>query len=210
MDPPPGRGLPQAGGSSIPNAATYLQNQTGISISSGNYINTQNKSGDPNDLLPTWKKYAAETSGNAFYQNVFGIQAPKPDHLSGKGPQLPDYLQKAGAGGKRTFETMMTGGSSHSDANINYQPPFKVGGTNPLRKDSHQIDEAYRKLGNLQDLTKATSERLQRIIDQTDGGDLDLNKVERHLKKNNASMDFFNQGKPEPSPPAPKGFVTGL
>lgn len=36
-------------------SGSYLQNQIGISISSGNYINTQNES---QDSMPTWKKLA--------------------------------------------------------------------------------------------------------------------------------------------------------
>jgi len=44
---PAGKGIP---------SSTFLQNQIGISISSGNYINTTGQA----DQVPTWKKLAAD------------------------------------------------------------------------------------------------------------------------------------------------------
>jgi hypothetical protein len=105
--------------------------------------------------------------------------------------------------GKRPYSEMTQG----DDANTNYQPPFKVGGMNPQRKDHRAIDQAYQQMGNFQNMKKETIDRLQKFIDHTDG-DVDLNKVARHMQKN---KDVYGD------PPLPSGashtptngFVTG-
>ncbi len=75
--------------------ASYLQNQIGISISSGNYINTSQNESE----LPTWKKMQQaqqqDPAQAAFYQNAFGIQAPKRDNQFKGDSNVPEYLQKA-------------------------------------------------------------------------------------------------------------------
>ena len=75
-------------------------------------------------------------TNTAFYQNVFGIQAPKKDNNRSQ-LELPEYLQKAAAtGGKRSYNEM----NEQNASGVNYQPPFKVGGSNAQRKDTNQIN----------------------------------------------------------------------
>jgi len=42
----------------------------------------------------------------------------------------------------------------------NFQPPFKIGGVSGPRKDPNTINQAYKQLGNLQDLKKETQDKL--------------------------------------------------
>ena len=61
------------GGGGAPPNTSYLQNQIGISISSGNYINSLKDSANEQDNMPTWKKLSQDTAAQAFYSNAFNI-----------------------------------------------------------------------------------------------------------------------------------------
>lgn len=46
------------------------------------------------------------------------------------------------------------------------------------------MDDAYRSMKDFNNLSKVNQDRIQRIIDQSDGQDLDFNKVQRQFAKN--------------------------
>ena len=142
-----------------------LPNNLGISISSGNYINTLNPK---DDNRPTWQKIA-ESGGQAgpnaaFYSNTFGIQAPKRDNNMDANSKIPEYLKIAGQRNdqKRPYGDI-SGGDQYSPSggvNTNYQAPFKVGGEYAQRRDHKQIDRAFQQKSDMNNMDENNKARL--------------------------------------------------
>lgn len=64
---------------------------------------------------------------------------------------------------------------------------------------SEQINDAYRNNGQFGNLNNVTKDRVQRIIDQADGQDCDLDKIKRQFAKNKWDFDGNGGGGPSPA-----------
>ena len=130
-------------------------NTTGISIANGNYLNTSQKVDSLSQ--PTWKALAGNSS---FYSQCFDMNDPR------------------GPSPKKRYEP-------DGPNNNNYRPAFDLPGQkrNGDQKSSRQIDDAFRRMGDPNNLNQSTRDRLQRLMDSAGGADLDPEKVARHFRK---------------------------
>jgi hypothetical protein len=52
-------------------------------------------------------------------------------------------------------------------------------------QSNRHLDEQYKRLGDPSNLSRQNQDRIQKLMDTTDGGDLDMGKAAKYFQKNN-------------------------
>ena len=156
--------------------------QTGISIAKGSYLNINGQNGQTSQNQPTWKTL----ENQEYYKQHFQDIGPKMVDMgasNGLKRDKPGYYGNDDSGNDR-------GGKN------NYKPSYNTNGGGYKNQGNYQanrhLDEQYKRLADPSNLSRQNQDRIQRLMDATDGGDIDMNKAAKYFQKTSNNWDHLD------------------